>query len=65
MSSPSVFTWHDIRWLHLLTVSFCVEVNLEEMFIVLYQREVDPEVQSSPLALSYILLAHLPIPLTL
>lgn len=30
---------------------FIVETNLEEMFIVLYQREVDPAVQSSPLAL--------------
>ena len=60
-----MFTWSALRWLHLLTVSFCVEANLEEIFIVLYQREVDPEVQSLPLALSYILLVHILIPLTL
>ena len=36
----------------------CVETNLEELFIVLYQREFDPAVQSKPLALSYILPAH-------
>ena len=46
-----VFTWLALRWLHLLTVPFCVETNLEEMFTVLYQREVDPEVQSSRLDL--------------
>ena len=35
-SSPLVFTWPSLRWLHLLTVPFCVETNLEEIFIVLY-----------------------------
>ena len=53
-----MFTWPSLRWLHLLTVPFCVETKLEEMFIVLYQRQVDPAVQSKPLALSYILPAH-------
>ena len=32
-SSSLVFTWPSLRWLLLLTVPFCVETNLEEIFI--------------------------------
>ena len=80
-----MFPWLSLRWLHLLTVPFCVETNLEEIFIPFffypvgfypvflsnflsnffiqffiqfYPVGLTLAVQSSPLALFYILPAH-------
>ena len=46
-------TWPSLRWLHLLTVSFCVETNLEEIFVLFFFINVGLAlaVHSSPLAL--------------
>ena len=37
-----MLTWPSLRWLHLLTVSFCVETNLEEIFVLFYQCGAGP-----------------------
>ena len=57
-SSPLVFTWPSLRWLLLLTVPFVWRLTWREFLLFCTKVGLTLSVQSSHLALFYILPAH-------